>query len=138
MNQSDIRMRQNLCRRLSAARRRQKYEPGLRNVSMFSNCGVISKTAAHGAMDGKEDEEVGSGQDWIWFDVEKEYGEEEYDIFGHIMGKSIEKRVVGGSTSWRGDGRQSVKKQLDMATVSQLAVDQGKDGVHKSESQQRI
>ena len=28
MNQSDIRMRQNLCRRLSAARRRQKYEPG--------------------------------------------------------------------------------------------------------------
>ena len=30
MNQSDIRMRQNVCRRLSAARRRQKYEPGLR------------------------------------------------------------------------------------------------------------
>ena len=29
MNQSDIRMRQNVCRRLSAARRRQKYEPGL-------------------------------------------------------------------------------------------------------------
>ena len=29
MNRSDIRMRQHLCRRLSAARRRQKYEPGL-------------------------------------------------------------------------------------------------------------
>ena len=28
MNRSDIRMRQNLCRRLSAAHRRQKYEPG--------------------------------------------------------------------------------------------------------------
>ena len=28
MNQSDIRMREYLCRRLSAARRRQKYEPG--------------------------------------------------------------------------------------------------------------
>ena len=36
MNQSDIRMRQNLCRRLSAARRRQKYEPGLRHS--FYNC----------------------------------------------------------------------------------------------------
>ena len=47
---------------------------------MFSNCGVISKTAAHGAMDGEEDEEVGIGQDWIWFDVEKECGEEEGDI----------------------------------------------------------
>ena len=32
MNQSDIRMRQNLCRRLSAARRRQKYEPGLSHL----------------------------------------------------------------------------------------------------------
>ena len=30
MNQLDIRMRQNVCRRLSAARRRQKYEPGFR------------------------------------------------------------------------------------------------------------
>ena len=29
MNRSDIRMREYLCRRLSAARRRQKYEPGL-------------------------------------------------------------------------------------------------------------
>ena len=28
MNRSDIRMREYLCRRLSAARRRQKYEPG--------------------------------------------------------------------------------------------------------------
>ena len=33
MNQSDIRMRQNVCRRLSAARRRQKYEPGLMPTS---------------------------------------------------------------------------------------------------------
>ena len=30
MNRSDIRMREYLCRRLSAARRRQKYEPGLK------------------------------------------------------------------------------------------------------------
>ena len=29
MNRSDIRMREYLCRRLSAARRGQKYEPGL-------------------------------------------------------------------------------------------------------------
>ena len=38
MNQSDIRMRQNVCRRLSAARRRQKYEPGFtsQNGSLFS------------------------------------------------------------------------------------------------------
>ena len=35
MNQSDIRMRQNVCRRLSAARRRQKYEPGLRATALF-------------------------------------------------------------------------------------------------------
>ena len=34
MNQSDIRMRQNLCRRLSAARRRQKYEPGLTRTAV--------------------------------------------------------------------------------------------------------
>ena len=37
MNQSDIRMRQNVCRRLSAARRRQKYEPGLRLCPSASN-----------------------------------------------------------------------------------------------------
>ena len=37
MNQSDIRMRQNLCRRLSAARRRQKYEPGFRQRDLKLN-----------------------------------------------------------------------------------------------------
>ena len=45
MNQSDIRMRQNLCRRLSAARRRQKYEPGLWRVAcvapMFPFCEIV-------------------------------------------------------------------------------------------------
>ena len=32
MNRSDIRMREYLCRRLSAARRRKKYEPGFRRI----------------------------------------------------------------------------------------------------------
>ena len=39
MNQSDIRMRQNVCRRLSAARRRQKYEPGLRRAASKRTAG---------------------------------------------------------------------------------------------------
>ena len=38
MNRSDIRMREYLCRRLSAARRRQKYEPGYRETGMWRHC----------------------------------------------------------------------------------------------------
>ena len=37
MNRSDIRMREYLCRRLSAARRRQKYEPGFRALQASLN-----------------------------------------------------------------------------------------------------
>ena len=37
---------------------------------------VLSKTA-QGVMGGEENEQMGVGEDWVCFDVEKEYGVEE-------------------------------------------------------------
>ena len=43
-------------------------------------------------MDGEENEQMGVGEDWVCFDVEKEYGGEEDDVIwshrpGNVMGK---------------------------------------------------
>ena len=53
--------------------------------------------AAQGDMGGKENEQMGVGQDWICFYIEKEYGIEKDEEIGHIVRKnSIEKRGRGG------------------------------------------
>ena len=43
-------------------------------------------------MDGEENEQMGVGEDWVCFDVEKEYGGEEDDVLWshrpeNVMGK---------------------------------------------------
>ena len=75
----------------------------------------------------QENEEMGDGEDWVCFDVEKEYGGEEDDILcPYRPKKSMEKTDTGEG------GRQAAKGQtcfrrLDragcMADASQLATD---------------
>ena len=57
-------------------------------------------------MDGEENEEMGVGEDWICFDVEKEYGGEEDEVIwpGERYGEKIYARE---------DGRQAEKGLAD-------------------------
>ena len=41
---------------------------------------VLSKTT-HGVMDGEENVQIGVGDGWVCFDVEKEYEREEDEVF---------------------------------------------------------
>ena len=60
--------------------------------------------ATQGVMGGEETEQMGVGQDWICFYIEKEYGIEKDEEIGHIVRKnSIEKRGRGGGEA-RGGG----------------------------------
>ena len=58
-------------------------------------------------MDGEENEQMGVGEDWVCFDVEKEYvGEEDEVLWPHRP----EERY-GEKTDARKDGRQAEKGQ---------------------------
>ena len=82
-------------------------------------------------IDGEENEQMGVGEDWICFDVDKEYGGEEYEV---LWPHRPEERF-GENTDAMGDGRQAEKWQstwfhdlkewtkLDIAAASQLATD---------------
>ena len=85
-------------------------------------------------MDGEEKEQMGVGEDWVCFDVEKEYlSERKMRIFGHIVRKNgMEKRLMQGkmegkrrrgrpATTWFQDLKEWTK--LDIAGASQLATD---------------
>ena len=92
---------------------------------------VLSKTA-RGVMGEEENEQMGVGEEWLCFDVEKEYGGG-MRIFGHIVRKNgMEKRLmqgkVGGkrrrgrpATAWFQDLKEWTK--LDIAAASQLVTD---------------
>ena len=48
---------------------------------------------------GEKNKQVGVGQDWVWFDVEKE---SKMRFFGHITRKDIiEKRLIRGKVRGR-------------------------------------
>ena len=98
-----------------------------------------------GVMDGEENEQMGVGEDWVCFDVEKEYvGEEDEVLWPH----RLEERY-GEKADAREDGRQAEKGQtsndlvpgferstkLDIAGASQLATD--REIWRKIKSQQR-
>ena len=57
---------------------------------------LLSKTA-QGVMDGEENEEMGVGEDWVCFDVEKEYGGEEDEVIwpGERHGEKMYAREDG-------------------------------------------
>ena len=58
-------------------------------------------------MDGEENEQMGVGEDWVCFDVEKEYGGEEDEV---LWPHRPEERY-GEKTDAREDGRQAEKGQ---------------------------
>ena len=48
-------------------------------------------------MEGEENEQMGVGEDWACFDVDKEYGGEEMRFFGHIIRKNgMKNRLMQG------------------------------------------
>ena len=70
---------------------------------MLSNYGVIEDClGCHGR---RENEQMGVGEDWVCFDVEKEYGGEEDEVlWPHRPGKRYEEQIDA-----REDGRQAEK-----------------------------
>ena len=82
-------------------------------------------------MEGEENEQMGVGEDWVCFDVDKEYGGEEDEVlWPHRPEEWYEEQIDA-----REDGRQAEKGQtsndlelkewtkLDIVGVSQLAND---------------
>ena len=58
-------------------------------------------------MDGKENEQMGVGEDWVCFDVEKEYGGEEDEVlWPHRREERYEEQIDA-----REDGSQAEKGQ---------------------------
>ena len=43
-------------------------------------CSYAYTSSAQGVMGGEENEQIGAGEDWVCFDVEKEYGGEEDEV----------------------------------------------------------
>ena len=72
---------------------------------MLSNCGVIEDClGCHGR---RKNEQMGVGEDWVCFDVEKEYvGEKDEVIWPHRPGERY-----GEKTNAREYGRQAEKGQ---------------------------
>ena len=94
-------------------------------------------------MDGEENEQMGVGEDWVCFDVEKEYAGDEDEVSWPYR---PEERY-GEYTDAREDGRQAEKGQTSNDLVPGCErMDQaghcnwrpiGKDGEKSSKSQQR-
>ena len=58
---------------------------------------LLSKTA-QSVMDGEENEEMGVGEDWVCFDVEKEYGGEEDEVLwpsGRTAWRTVQGKMEG-------------------------------------------
>ena len=72
---------------------------------------MLSKTAQD-VMDGEENEQMGVGEDWVCFDLEKEYVGEEDE------GERVEQQL---GPIWFQDLKEWTK--LDIAGASQLATD---------------
>ena len=65
---------------------------------------VLSKTA-YGVVEGEENEQMGVGEDWVCFDVEKEFGGEEDEVlWPHRPEKRYEEEIEASE-----DGRQAEK-----------------------------
>ena len=81
-----------------------------------------------GVMDGEENEQMGVGEDWVCFDVERKMM-----LFGHIVRKNgMKNRLMQGkmegkrrrgrpATTWFQELKEWTK--LDIAGASQLATD---------------
>ena len=78
-------------------------------------------------MGGEENEQMSVGEDWVNFDVEKEYGGEEDDVlWPHRPKKCIVKRMLQGKMEGKLRRGRPVKtwfQRLDMADASQLVTD---------------
>ena len=71
---------------------------------MLSNCGVIEDLGCHGR---RGNEQIGVGEDWVCFDVEKQFGGEEDEvIWPHRPEERYEEQIDA-----REDGRQPEKWQ---------------------------
>ena len=70
-------------------------------------CSYAYTSSAQGVMGGEENEQIGIGEDWVCFDVEKEYGEEEDEV---LWPHSPEERY-GEKIDAREGGRQAEKGQ---------------------------
>ena len=98
---------------------------------MLSKCGVIEDCLGCHGRRGKRTN--GVGEDWVCFDVEKEYvGKEDEVLWPHCPKNGIEKRLMQGkmegkrrrgrpATNWFQDLKEWTK--LDIAGASQLATD---------------
>ena len=67
---------------------------------------VLSKTAK-GIMSGEENKQMCGGQDWVCFDVEKEYymADRKIRLFGHIVRKNSMQKLNAAQE----DGRRAAK-----------------------------
>ena len=59
-------------------------------------------------MDGEENEQMCVGEDWVYFDVEKEYGGEEDEV---LWPRFREKTALKKMTDTGEGGRQAAKRQ---------------------------
>ena len=73
---------------------------------------MLSKTS-HGVLGGEENEQMGVGEDWVCFDVEKEHGGEEDEV---LWPHRLEERC-GEKIDAREGGRQAEKGQTSNGLV---------------------
>ena len=73
---------------------------------------MLSKTS-QGVMGGEENEQMGVGEDWVCFDVEKEHGGEEDEV---LWPHRLEERC-GEKIDAREGGRQAEKGQTSNGLV---------------------
>ena len=70
-------------------------------------------------MGGKENEQMGIGQDWVCFDAEKECGGKDEVLWPHRPKNSTEK-IVGGREGGRGgrEGEREREREREREIVS--------------------
>ena len=94
---------------------------------------MLLKTA-QGVTSGEENEQMSDGQDWVCFDVEREYCREEDEVRRAYRLKRQHGKKTASGEGVPGFERMN-RVQLDMAAASQLAT--GKYGGKSSKSQQQ-
>ena len=70
---------------------------------------MLSRTA-QSVMDGEGNEQIGVGEDWVCFDVEKEYGgEEDVVLWPHRPEERYGEKIDARACIWKASGSSQIQ-----------------------------